>query len=306
MPAAATDLVSALRTFLRRGRVRRVYFAEGSVTPPTQLAYLVHFPRLTITLKGRDAMWIEREGKAGLIKAGYGEAVVVPANCWNRPTWTSRAVTLNLLFGRKQVGLSLVSYDGRQSAPTAICKATLPAAWDDAPRHLIQALLGLRADPAGAARPLVEALLRACLGALTTPTTAPKRRADSLYDSVCMYVQEHFQFPLTRESVAAHFRVSPNHVSRLFKHQGMIAFNEYVTYMRINRAKYLLKNYRQSIGEVSAACGFTETSYFCRVFRRVTKLTPSVYRDSQPTPPAGAAESPRPKRITGAVPPKQS
>jgi AraC-like DNA-binding protein len=273
-----TDLASSLRTFLRRGRVRRVTFAEGASSAPPQLAYLVHFPRLTVTLAGRDAMWIEHEGKTRLIRPRSGEAVVVPANCWNRPTWTGSAVNLNLLFGRKQVGLSLVAHGSRTRGPEAVCKATLPAAWDDAPRNLMQALLGLHTDPAGAAVPLVEALLRACLGALTAPVLEPKRRAATLYDSICMFVQENFQTPLTRESVAGHFRVSPNHVSRLFKREGLIAFNEYVTYVRINRAKYLLKHYHQSVDEVASACGFSEASYFCRVFRRITKLTPSSYR----------------------------
>jgi AraC-like DNA-binding protein len=279
----AADLASALRAFLRRGRVKRVFFAEcAAATPPPQLAYLVHFPRLTITLRGRDSMWIEHQGRARLIPLSVGEAVVVPVNCWNKPTWTSSATTLDLLFGRKQVGLSLVAHDGERN--TSVCKATLPIAWDDAPRALMQALLNLHTDPAGAAVPLVEALLRTCLGVLTAPTAAPKRRAASLYDGICMYVQEHFQFQLTRESVAVHFQISPNHVSRLFKREGMITFNEYVTYVRINRAKYLLKHYRQSIDEVAVACGFSEASYFCRVFRNVTKLTPTTYRQQQVGP----------------------
>ena len=286
----STDLVSALSDFLRRGRVSRVFFAEcAAATPPPQLAYLVHFPRLTITLGGRDSMWIEHQAKARLLHLSAGEAVVVPANCWNKPTWAGSATTLDLLFGRKQVGLSLVVHDGERN--TAVSKATIPIAWDDAPRNLMQGLLGLHTDPAGAAVPLVEALLRACLGALAAPAAVPKRRAASLYDGICMYVQEHFQFLLTRESVAAHFHVSPNHVSRLFKREGMITFNEYVTYVRINRAKYLLKHYRQSVDEVAVACGFSESSYFCRVFRNVTRLTPTTYRQQQ-VGPIDAGETP--------------
>ena len=281
LPHSSADLVAALRAFLRRGCVRRVFFAEAAATTPPVLAYLVHFPRVSVTLSGRDSMWIEHQGQPRLIHPVAGEVVVVPANCWNRPTWTGSAVNLNLLFGPKQVGLSLVTHDGRRRGPAAVCKTALPAAWDDAPRNLMLALLGLNRDPAEAAAPLVEALLRTCLGALTAPVVRPKRRAATLYDSVCMFVQENFQSPLTRESVAGHFRVSPNHVSRLFKREGLIAFNQYVTYVRINRAKYLLKHYRQSIDEVATACGFSEASYFCRVFRRMTKLTPSDYRYGQ-------------------------
>src|SRR5579871_4821774 len=181
--APPVELVSALRAFLRRSRIRRVIFAGAAPAPPPQLAYLVHFPRVAVTLRGRDSMWIEHEGQPHLIHPAAGEAVVIPANSWNRPTWAGSATTLNLLFGRKQVGLSLVASDGSRRVPAAVCKASLPAAADDVPRSLIQALLGLRTDPAGAAVPLVEALLRACLGALAAPVAAPKRRAATIYES---------------------------------------------------------------------------------------------------------------------------
>jgi AraC-like DNA-binding protein len=95
-----------------------------------------------------------------------------------------------------------------------------------------------------------------------------------------MYVQEKFQLPLTRASLAEHFHMSPTHVSRLFKRHGEAGFSEYLMYVRMDRAKYLLKSYGQTVGEVSAACGFNDPAYFCRVFKQVTKLTPSGYRMS--------------------------
>jgi AraC-like DNA-binding protein len=70
-------------------------------------------------------------------------------------------------------------------------------------------------------------------------------------------------------------------VSRLFRREGYVAFNDYVNFVRINRAKYLLKHHRQTIDEIAAACGFREVGYFCRVFKKKTKQTPSEYRTRQ-------------------------
>ena len=276
--SAAETIASGLKDFFRRSRVSRVRFAENATTPPPALAYLVHFPRVSMTLAGTDSMWIEQDGRAQLVEVRGGEAVVVPANCWNRPQWMHPSTTLNVLFGHKQIGLSYVEHDGKRSVPPAAVKAVLQG--DEAPRGILQALLALKSGATGATAPLVDALLRAMLESLQAPATQPKRRATGIYESICMYVQEHFQFPISRDSIASHFRIAPNHVSRLFKNEGQVSFNDYVNYVRINRAKYLLKNHHQSLDDVAASCGYSDASYFCRVFKKVTKLTPSGYRQA--------------------------
>jgi transcriptional regulator GlxA family with amidase domain len=58
----------------------------------------------------------------------------------------------------------------------------------------------------------------------------------------------------------------------------MMRFWDYVTWVRIDRAKWLLTQYDIPIKEVTRQCGFDQTSYFCRVFRGRTKLTPVAYR----------------------------
>lgn len=281
-------IATALARFLRHRRPARVYFAEDGAIPPPPLAYFVHFPRLYVALSGHDAMWLEQGGSAHRLRLAAGDAVVVPANCWNRPAPNPRCVALHVLFGRRQIGLSLVAHDANGTHPAA--KTTFPAALEEAPRSIMHALLAVRTGAPEAALPLVDALLRSTRQALTTAAPTPRRRAANLYESVCMYVQEHFQTPLSREAVAAHFKVSPNHISRLFKREGMVSFNRYVTYVRMNWAKHLLQHHHQTIDEVASMCGFSETGYFCRIFKARTKLTPSQYRQSaRPPPPAPAA-----------------
>lgn len=274
-------IARALQQFFDNGgTIGPVYGAQGTLIPPQPLAYVVHFPRLSVTLSGTDSMWAEHSGRAQLLHGHKGTAVLIPAHGWNRPVWTKPFTTLNLLFGRRQIGVSLVSHTREARAEPAAIKATLPESAEQTARHLVQALLLLELSSSRAASPLITALLHCVLDALLTPLSSPRRRAAGLYEGICMYLQENYAFPVTRESVARHFRLSPNHISRLFKREGMVSFNDYVNYVRIHRAKYLLKSHRQTIDEISAACGFRDASYFCRVFKRKTNQTPGDYRES--------------------------
>ena len=62
-------------------------------------------------------------------------------------------------------------------------------------------------------------------------------------------------------------------------------FNDYLNLVRVNRAKFILRNYGMSLKEVAASCGYSDAAYFCRVFKRISKMTPTEYRNQRTTPP---------------------
>lgn len=63
-----------------------------------------------------------------------------------------------------------------------------------------------------------------------------------------------------------------------FKKRGAIGFNEYLNHTRLEHAKTLLKGYDLKVKEVAHACGFVDSNYFCRLFRKNTERSPSEYR----------------------------
>lgn len=274
-------IANALAGFLAKGKISDVFFLRSTAQPPPMFAYLLHIPRLSLTLAGEDVVRIAQDFPRDELRLSKGRVLVIPSNCWTRPLWTQPSTTLNFLFGRRQIGVSLVKFEKGSPVPPQAQKAVLQGAATDALQNIAGALLALPPEGNAAATLLAEALLRTALLILRTKAPAPQRRALTLYHEICVFVQEHAQTNITRDSVAAYFRLSPNHISRLFKKEGAISFNDYVNLARVSRAKYLLKEFRQSVDEVAAACGYSETSYFCRVFKKFTKTTPSAYRQAR-------------------------
>jgi AraC-like DNA-binding protein len=274
------DIASVIEQFLAGSRIRKVHFAQPG-QPPPELAFMVNFPRISITLKGLDSMLVEQADAPRQIHVAAAEALVIPPNCWNRPDWSRPATVLNFLTGPKHIGLSLVSHGGGGGSPSRGYKASLPDVISSPERHLAHALLdtGLRLKPE-AAPAILDALLISLLNVLRQPVPHKSRNSISTHEVIALYIQHNFAFPLTRESVADHFHLSPGHVSRLFRKEGLIGFNEYLNQVRIDRAKFLLRSHPISLDEISSKCGYSDTAYFCRVFKRLVKTTPSNYRNS--------------------------
>jgi len=283
MTEARLTIAAELDRFLRATRFRQVYLAEDGPMPPT-LAYLTHFPRLSIVLDGCHPTELLRRGKVATVRLPRGQALFVPANAWNKPEWSSPVEVMTFLFGARQIGISLVYHDGKTEDPTSALKTTLHGAYDPLTHGILDALSALAAE--GAQPPLhrllTEALLRACLRLLQSSPAERPRKAVRTHEAICLYIQENFQSPLTREGVAKIFGLAPNHVSRLFRQEGYVRFNDYLNLVRVSRAKYFLRKFRIPLKEIASSCGYLDTAYFCRIFKKITRLTPTEYRQSAP------------------------
>jgi AraC-like DNA-binding protein len=172
-----------------------------------------------------------------------------------------------------------VRHDGRSDEPAAALKTTLSPI-DSLAESVLSSLASIAGQPRTSPldRLLTESLLHACLQLLESPPAPHPRKAQRTYESICLYIQENFQNPLTRASIARTFGVAPNHVSRLFRREGSMRFSDYLTLVRIDRAKFMLKEYGSPLKEIAANCGYHDVAYFCRMFRRMTKITPTEYR----------------------------
>lgn len=92
------------------------------------------------------------------------------------------------------------------------------------------------------------------------------------------FISKNFSGNLTLETVADHVHLNPAYFSSMFKQSTGSTFKEYLSMVRIEESKRLLANTDYSIIDIAIATGFEDQSYFSRVFKKYTGLTPRQYR----------------------------
>ena len=91
------------------------------------------------------------------------------------------------------------------------------------------------------------------------------------------YLQQHCGEPLTLQRLGEEFHMSPKYFSSYFQKRFARNFSDYLTAVRIERAKTLLQQTDAGVEWVAQQAGFSG-SYFIRVFRRAAGCTPGQYR----------------------------
>ena len=93
------------------------------------------------------------------------------------------------------------------------------------------------------------------------------------------FISQNYNQPITLEDTARHVHLNPSYFSTLFKQSFGSSFKEYLNYIRIEESKNLLTNTNYPIIDIAIAVGFDNQSYFSKVFKKHTGLTPKQYRN---------------------------
>lgn len=96
------------------------------------------------------------------------------------------------------------------------------------------------------------------------------------------FITTHYTESLSLEQVAEHVALSPTYFSRIFKQVMGCTFVEYLTRVRLDEARRLLRSTTLSLAEISYAVGYQSPNYFSEVFKTVEGVTASSYRRSTP------------------------
>lgn len=109
---------------------------------------------------------------------------------------------------------------------------------------------------------------------------APEQKAERQYfiEEALKYIRDHFKERLTLESVASKVFVNPKYFSHVFKREMGVSFTEYVISLKIEYACKLLETTNYHAYRISIECGFSDPSYFNRVFCSQMNMTPQTYR----------------------------
>ncbi|WP_018752898.1 helix-turn-helix domain-containing protein [Paenibacillus sanguinis] len=94
------------------------------------------------------------------------------------------------------------------------------------------------------------------------------------------YIEDHLNESISRSELADIAGIHPDHFSRMFKKQTGTSPKEYITRLRMEKAKSLLAKSPASIMEVARSVGFEDPYHFSRRFKQMVGIAPSAYMAS--------------------------
>ncbi|MBO5937910.1 MAG: helix-turn-helix transcriptional regulator [Clostridia bacterium] len=94
------------------------------------------------------------------------------------------------------------------------------------------------------------------------------------------YIEDRLESNVRISEICAHLGYSKTYLSRVFHEMSGETMANYITIRKIDRAKTLVREQKMNFSEISERLGFNNPQYFSRVFRRVTGMSPSEFRQS--------------------------
>ncbi|MDY3767924.1 MAG: helix-turn-helix domain-containing protein [Lachnospiraceae bacterium] len=130
-------------------------------------------------------------------------------------------------------------------------------------------------------KPVSRAELVKTLNIVLEKLKAPEAQEEScrkLIQTAKGYIESNFEKHLTLESVASQVYVSASYLSTLFKKETGVNFSEYLTNVRMENAKRLLREAQYTIAQVAEMVGYKDVKHFSSVFQKYYQVSPSQYR----------------------------
>jgi two-component system response regulator YesN len=105
------------------------------------------------------------------------------------------------------------------------------------------------------------------------------KHADLIRKSI-QFINAECSTDISLDRVAEHVHLSPSHFSRIFREATGENFVAYLTRVRMEKGKAMLQAGTQPLAEIGVSIGFRDQSYFSRVFKRSTGMSPGKYRST--------------------------
>lgn len=93
------------------------------------------------------------------------------------------------------------------------------------------------------------------------------------------YMQEYYAEPLTLETIAHAFHYSAPYLSKHFRRETGFSIIDYLIGIRMHKSKILLEQTDLPLKEIALSVGYSDVSYFIRMFKKQTGITPKQFRE---------------------------
>lgn len=108
----------------------------------------------------------------------------------------------------------------------------------------------------------------------------PSVFGDKKIEKIIAYLNKRYTQPVSLGEIASYTAMNEAAFCRYFKQETGKTFKQYILDMRIGYACKLLAAGRMNVSQISLECGFESTAHFNRIFKRITGMTPTSYRES--------------------------
>lgn len=105
-----------------------------------------------------------------------------------------------------------------------------------------------------------------------------EEQSNSVVKKAQAYISENYSNDISLDEVSREVNISPYYFSKIFKDESGENFIEYLTRIRIDKAKEMMSNPDLSIKEISLKVGYSDPNYFSRIFKKQTDMTPREYK----------------------------
>lgn len=95
------------------------------------------------------------------------------------------------------------------------------------------------------------------------------------------YISSHFNRDISLDDVSREVDISPYYFSKIFKEETGENFIEYLTGIRMEKAKELLQNTELSMKEICSQVGYSDPNYFSRSFKKNIGVTPTEFKEGK-------------------------
>jgi len=103
-------------------------------------------------------------------------------------------------------------------------------------------------------------------------------KVNSVLSIVIDFIEKNYSSDISLEDAAELVNISPYYLSKLFKQETGENFIDYLTSVRIKKAKKLLSDPRNNVKDICYKVGYKDPNYFTRVFKKICGITPTEYK----------------------------
>lgn len=127
---------------------------------------------------------------------------------------------------------------------------------------------------------LREWFLEKIMGACQNIVGKGEEKSNSIIEMAEEYIKDNFHKDVSLDEVSKTVNISPYYFSKIFKEGTGKNFIEYLTNIRMERAKELLSTTEHSMKEICAMCGYSDPNYFSRSFKKNVGVTPTEFKNT--------------------------